>query len=107
MAKSKHARSRHSGGKKGRGANPQTRRNLLASDSDDPFTRSESIDTLPGGEGEMDEEGEGQHLPESSSLPFSSSRPPLLYPSATDVIITVPVAMWVSFLKTLFITRGI
>jgi hypothetical protein len=69
MAKSKHARSRRSGGKKGRGANPQTRLNLPASDSDDALTRSESIGfngTLPGGE---DEEGEGQHPPESSSAP--------------------------------------
>jgi hypothetical protein len=70
MAKSKHARSRRSGGKKGRGANPQTRRNLLASNSDDELTRSESIGfngTLPVGEGSMDEEGEGQHPPESES----------------------------------------
>jgi hypothetical protein len=70
MAKSKHARSRRSGGKKGRGANPQTRRNLLASNSDDELTRSKSIGfngTLPVGEGSMDEEGEGQHPPESES----------------------------------------
>ncbi len=32
-------------------------------------------------------------------LPFSSSCPLLLYPLATDVIITVPIAMWVSFPK--------
>lgn len=77
MAKSKHAHahSRRSGGKKGRGANPpQTRHNPLASDSDDPFksTRSESIEfngTLPGGEGGMDEEGEGKHPSGSSSAP--------------------------------------
>lgn len=71
MAKGKHARSRHSGAKKGRGPNPQTRRNFLASDSDDALTRSESIafnGSLPGGEG-MEEEGGGQHLPESSSAP--------------------------------------
>lgn len=79
MAKNKHARSRRSGGKKGRGANPQTRRNLLPSDSDDTMIRSESIGfngTLPGDEGGMDEEGEGQHHPESNA------------------IITVPIAMW-------------
>jgi hypothetical protein len=72
MAKTKHARSRRSGGKKGRGANPQTRRNLLASDSDGTFAQSEGIgfdDTLPGSEGEIDEEGEGQHPSESSSAP--------------------------------------
>jgi len=72
MAKNKHARSRRSGGKKGRGANPQTRRNLLASDSDDTLTRSESIvfnGTLPGDEEGMDEQGEGQHPPESGSAP--------------------------------------
>lgn len=70
MAKGKHARSRRSGGKKGRGTNPQTSRNRLASGTDDALTQSESIGfngTLPGGEG-MDEEGEGQH-PESSSVP--------------------------------------
>jgi len=46
--------------------------------------RSESIGfngTLPGDEGGMDEEGEGQHHPESNA------------------IITVPIAMWVSFHK--------
>jgi hypothetical protein len=72
MAKNKHARSRRSGGKKGRGANPQTRRNPLASDSDDALTRSESIGfngTLPGDEGGMEEESEGQHPPESGSAP--------------------------------------
>ncbi len=72
MAKSKHGRSRRSGGKKGRGANPQTHRNLLPYDSDDALTRSESIGlngTLPGGEEGIDEEGEGQHPPESSSAP--------------------------------------
>jgi len=77
MAKGKHARPRRSGGRKGRGANPQTRRNLLASDTDDALSRSESIGfngTLPGGEVGMDDEGE--HPPES------------------NVIITVPIAMW-------------
>jgi hypothetical protein len=78
MAKSKHARSRRSGGKKGRGANPQTRRNLLASNSDDELTRFENIGfngTLPVDEGNMDEEGEGQHPPESES----SSAPSFLF----------------------------
>ncbi len=71
-AKSRHAPSGRRGGKRARGANPQSRRNLPVSDSDDAFTRSESIDTLPGGEGEMDE-GEGHHPPESSSAPSFSS----------------------------------
>lgn len=99
MAKNKHPRSRRSGGKKGKGANPQTRRNLLPSDSDDTLIRSESIGfncTLPGDEGGMDE-GEGQHHPESSIAPsflFWLSSP--LISLATDAIITVPVAMWVS-----------
>ncbi len=81
MAKSKHAGSGRSGGKKARGGNPQTRRgrncNVPVSDSDDALTRSEGIgfnDTLPGSE------GEGQHPPESSSAPSFLFCPLLLYP---------------------------
>jgi hypothetical protein len=70
--KSRHAPSaRRGSGKKARGANPQSRRNLPVSDSDDAFTRSERVvfnGTLPGDEGEMDGD-EGHHAPESSNAP--------------------------------------
>ena len=84
MAKGKQARSRRSGGKKGRGANPQTRRNLPACDPDDPLNWPESVGfngNLPvgEGEGEIDEEGEG-HPSESSSAPSFLSLPSPLYP---------------------------
>lgn len=77
MAKGKHARSGRSGGKKGRGANSQTRRNLLVSESDDPFTRPESVACASEG---VDEQGEEQCPPGSSNASSFLFEPLLLYP---------------------------
>lgn len=101
MAKGKHTHSGRSGGKKGRGTNNQTRRNHLVSESDDAFTRPDrvgvhALGTLSGDEGGMDEEGEEQCSPRSSSASSFLFKASPLISLATDVTITVPVAMWVS-----------
>jgi hypothetical protein len=93
MAKSKHSgftgrgRGRSSGGKKGRAASAQSRRDLLAKDL------PESVSDLVHGPGAGDEEQESSR---SSGAPLLFLRPSLTYTPGTDVTITVPVAMWVS-----------
>ena len=88
-------------GRKGRAANAQTRRGLLET-TDDKSTRPESVvsddvHTLSArtddGVGKDEDDKE-----QNTSGPSGSPSP--LTSLATDVTITVPVAMWVSFLST-------
>ena len=102
LASAGRARGRgRANGRKGRAANAQTRRGLLVT-TDDTSTWPESLvsdDVQALGARSDDGVGKDEDDKEQNTPGPSDAPSPLTSP-ATDVTITVPVAMWVSFSST-------